>query len=42
MVALDKQRILPDTAVMIRFPAAQFFWFFGYPTRLAAGGTRVI
>ena len=42
MIALDNQRILPDTAAMIRFPAAQHFWFFGYPTRLAAGGTRVI
>jgi len=27
---------------MIRFPAAQHFWFFSYPTMLAAGGMRVI
>jgi hypothetical protein len=40
--ALDKPSILPDTVRMIRFPAAQHFWFFGYPTILAAGGTRVI
>jgi hypothetical protein len=40
--ALDKPSILPDTAPMIRFPAALHFWFFGYPTIVAAGGTRVI
>jgi hypothetical protein len=42
IVALDKLSILPDTDPMIRFLAAQHFWFFGYPTILAAGGTRVI
>ena len=40
--ALDKPSILPDTGPMIRFAAAQHFWFFGYPTMLAAEGTRVI
>jgi len=42
LVALDKPSILPDTVPMIRFSVAQHFWFFGYPTMLAAGGTRVI
>ena len=39
---LDKLKILTHTVPMIRFPAAQHFWFFGYPTMLAAGGTRMI
>jgi hypothetical protein len=42
MVGLDNRIILLDTVAMIRFPVAQQFWFFGYPTMLAAGGTRVI
>ena len=42
MVGLDNRIILLDTVPMIRFPVAQHFWFFGYPTMLAAGGTRVI
>jgi hypothetical protein len=42
MVGLDNRIVLLDTVAMIRFPVAQQFWFFGYPTMLAAGGTRVI
>jgi hypothetical protein len=41
-VGLDNRIILLDRVPMIRFPVAQHFWFFGYPTMLAAGGTRVI
>jgi hypothetical protein len=41
-VGLDKLSNLTDTVLMIRFSVAQHFWFFGYPTVLAAGGTRVI
>jgi hypothetical protein len=42
MVGLDNLIVLLDTGPMIGFPAAQHFWFFGYPTMLAAEGTRVI
>ena len=42
MVDLDNRIILLDTFPMMRFLVAQHFWFFGYPTMLAAGGTRVI
>jgi len=31
MVGLDNQIILLDTVGMTRLPAAQHFWFFGYP-----------
>jgi hypothetical protein len=42
LVGLDNRIVLLDTGPMIGFPAAQHFWFFGYPTMLAAEGTRVI
>jgi hypothetical protein len=42
ILGLDNRTIVLDTVPMIRSPVAQHFWFFGYPTMLAAGGTRVI